>query len=79
MWVFNVNYGVGDVYLYEYDMYFGFFGEFDGIVYDFGYFYYNYDDEVNFDFVEVYGLVGMGGLSLMVYLLVYIEVDEGEG
>ena len=60
----NVNYGAGDVYSYEHDMYFGFSGESDGIAYDFGYLYYNYDDEANFDFAEVYGSVGMGGLSL---------------
>jgi len=72
-----VNYGAGDVYSYEHDMYFGFSGEAEGIAYDFGYLYYNYDDEANFDFAEVYGSVGMGGLSLTVYLLT--EADEGEG
>lgn len=44
-WASNVNYGAGDVYSYEHDMYFGFSGESDGIAYDFGYLYYNYDDE----------------------------------
>ena len=78
-WASNVNYGAGDVYSYEHDMYFGFSGEAEGIAYDFGYLYYNYDDEANFDFAEVYGSVGMGGLSLTVYLLAHTEADEGEG
>lgn len=78
-WASNVNYGAGDVYSYEHDMYFGFSGETDSISYDFGYLYYNYDDEANFDFAEVYGTVGMGGLSLTVYLLAHTEADEGEG
>lgn len=29
--------------------------------------------------MEVYGLVGFGGLSVIFLLFVYIEVDEGEG
>lgn len=36
-------------------------------------------DEANFDFAEVYGSVGMGGLSLTVYLLAHTEADEPEG
>lgn len=79
IWVLNVSYVLDDIYFYEYDVYFGYLGEFDGIVYDFGYLYYNYDVEVEFDFVEIYGLVGMGGVSVIVYLFVYIEVDEVEG
>ncbi|WP_338519899.1 TorF family putative porin [Alteromonas gracilis] len=75
-WASNVQYEADDEYSYEHDMYFGFAGEKDGISYDFGYLYYNYDDEANFDFAEVYGSVGMGGLSLTVYLLAHTEADE---
>ena len=77
-WASNVSYESDDIYSYEHDMYFGFSGESEGIAYDFGYLYYNYDDEANFDFAEVYGTVGMGGLSLTVYLLAHTEADEGE-
>jgi len=79
-WASNVNYGADDIYSYEHDLYFGFSGESeDGISYDVGYLYYNYDSEAEFDFAEVYGSVGMGGLSLTVSLLAHTEADEGEG
>ncbi|WP_158771265.1 TorF family putative porin [Paraglaciecola sp. L1A13] len=78
-WVSNVNYGADDVYSYEHDMYFGFSGESGDITYDVGYLYYNYDSEANFDFAEVYGSVGYGGLSATLSLLAHTEADEGEG
>jgi uncharacterized protein (TIGR02001 family) len=78
-WVSNVNYGADDVYSYEHDVYFGFSGESGDIAYDFGYLYYNYDDEANFDFAEVYGSLGYGGLSATLSLLAHTEADEGEG
>ncbi|ABG39189.1 conserved hypothetical protein [Paraglaciecola sp. T6c] len=78
-WVSNVNYGADDVYSYEHDMYFGFSGESGDITYDVGYLYYNYDSEAEFDFAEVYGSVGYGGLSATLSLLAHTEADEGEG
>jgi len=78
-WVSNVNYGADDVYSYEHDVYFDFSGESGAIAYDFGYLYYNYDDEANFDFAEVYGSLGYGGLSATLSLLAHTEADEGEG
>ena len=68
-WVSNVNYGADDVYSYEHDLYFGFSGESGDISYDVGYLYYNYDAEAEFDFAEVYGSVGFGGLSVTLSLL----------
>jgi len=78
-WVSNVNYGADDVYSYEHDLYFGFSGESGDISYDVGYLYYNYDAEAEFDFAEVYGSVGFGGLSVTLSLLAHTEADEGEG
>lgn len=78
-WVSNVNYGADDVYSYEHDLYFGFSGESGDFSYDVGYLYYNYDDEANFDFAEVYGSVGYGALSATLSLLAHTEADEGEG
>jgi uncharacterized protein (TIGR02001 family) len=75
-WVSNVNYGAGDVYSYEHDMYLGFGGEVGGFTYDIGYLYYNYDEEANFDFGEVYGTLGYGGLSVSAYVLTNTEADE---
>ena len=77
-WASNVNYGADDVYSYEHDVYFGFSGESDALAYDFGYLYYNYDSEAEFDFAEIYGSLGMGGFSLTVYLLAHTEADESD-
>lgn len=78
-WASNVNYGADDIYSYEHDVYFGFSGEADGISYDVGYLYYNYDAEANFDFAEVYGSIGMGGFSLTLSLLAHTQADEADG
>ncbi len=78
-WASNVSYASDDIYSYEHDVYFGYSGESDGIAYDFGYLYYNYDAEAEFDFAEIYGSVGMGGVSVTVYLLAHTEADEAEG
>ena len=75
-WVSNVNYGADDVYSYEHDLYFGFSGESGDISYDVGYLYYNYDAEAEFDFAEVYGSVGFGGLSVTLSLLAHTEAHE---
>lgn len=76
-WVSNVNYGAGDVYSYEHDVYAGYAFETGDISWDFGYLYYNYDKEAEFDFGEVYGRVGFGGLSAAIYVLTNTEADEG--
>ncbi len=78
-WVSNVSYAPGDVFSYEHDLYFGFSGEASGFSYDVGYLYYNYDDEANFDFAEIYGSVGIGGFSAQLNLLAHTEADEGPG
>lgn len=78
-WTSNVNYGPSDVYSYEHDMYAGFAFDTGDISWDFGYLYYNYDKEAEFDFGEVYGTVGIGGFSASAYILTNTEADEGEG
>ncbi|GAB5413582.1 MAG: TorF family putative porin [Congregibacter sp.] len=78
-WVSNVNYGPSDVYSYEHDMYFGYAFEAGGVSWDFGYLYYNYDKEAEFDFGEVYARVGLGGFSAAAYVLTNTEADEADG
>lgn len=78
-WVSNVNYGPSDVYSYEHDVYAGYAFEAGGISWDFGYLYYNYDREAEFDFGEVYGSMGIGGFSASLYVLTNTEADEGLG
>jgi uncharacterized protein (TIGR02001 family) len=75
-WVSNVNYGAADVYSYEHDVYAGFGGQIGEISYDVGYLYYNYDDEAEFDFGEIYGTLGFGGFSASLYVLTNTEADE---
>ena len=78
-WTSNVNYGPSDVYSYEHDIYLGYAFSTGNISWDFGYLYYNYDKEAEFDFGEVYGTVGIGGFSASLYVLTNTEADEGEG
>ena len=78
-WAANVSYGANDPFSYEHDIYFGFAGEAGDISYDVGYLYYNYNDAAGFDFAEVYGSLGYGGLSATLSLLAHTEADEGEG
>ncbi|MEH6557696.1 MAG: TorF family putative porin [Oceanicoccus sp.] len=78
-WVSNVSYAADDIYSYEHDMYFGFSGEAGSVSYDIGYLYYNYDDEAEFDFGEVYGSIGYGGFTLGLNVLANTEADEAPG
>lgn len=78
-WVSNVNYGANDSFSYEHDMYVGYAGEFGEISYDFGYLYYNYDEQADFDFGEVYGSVAWKGLSVTAYILAHTEANESQG
>jgi uncharacterized protein (TIGR02001 family) len=78
-WASNVNYGPSDVYSYEHDIYAGYAFEVEGISFDVGYLYYNYDKEANFDFGEIYASIGMGGFSVTGYVLANTEADEGPG
>ena len=85
-WVSNVSYvnangadTTGDSFGYEHDLYIGYGGEYNGISYDFGYLYYNYDDDAKFDFGEIYGSVGYMGFSVTAYLLANTEADETAG
>ena len=78
-WVSNVSYDAQDAYSYEHDMYFGFAGELDGYRYDLGYLYYNYDENANFDFGEVYGSIGFGYLDLSAYFLTNAEPNAAPG
>ena len=78
-WASNVSYAPGDVFSYEHDVYFGFSGEAGDISYDVGYLYYNYDEEAEFDFGEIYGSIGYGGFSATLNILANTEADEGTG
>ncbi|MFK8052969.1 MAG: TorF family putative porin [Woeseiaceae bacterium] len=76
-WVSNVSYAPGDVYSYEHDLYAGFAGEFsNGIGWDVGYLYYNYDKEAEFDFGEIYGSLSVGDFSFGLNILANTEADE---
>lgn len=78
-WVSNVSYDADDAYSYEHDLYLGFAGEASGLSYDLGYLYYNYDENAGFDFSEIYGSIGFGGLTLSLNVLAHAEPDEGPG
>lgn len=75
-WVSNVEYAADDNYSYEHDMYAGWSGDLGPVSLDVGYLYYNYDDEADFDFGEVYATVGFGGFSASAYVLTNTEADE---
>ena len=75
-WVSNVQYASDDVYSYEHDMYAGWSGDVGPVSLDVGYLYYNYDEEAEFDFGEVYATVGFGGFSASAYVLTNTEADE---
>jgi len=77
-WVSNVDYAPADVFSYEHDIYLGYAGG-DEITWDVGWLYYNYDDEAEFDFHEIYGSVGYQGFSLTAYVLSGTEADESPG
>lgn len=78
-WISNVSYAPGDVFSYENDVYFGYAFEAGDVALDFGYLYFNYDDEAEFDFAEIYGSVGIGDFTLGLNLLAHTEADEGPG
>lgn len=75
-WVSNVKYASDDIFSYEHDLYIGFSGG-DELSYDFGWLYYNYDEAAEFDFHEIYGSLGYGGLSFTAYVLSGTEADDG--
>ncbi len=77
-WASNVNYGPGDIYSYEHDIYLGFAGG-DELSWDVGALYYNYDNEAKFDFLELYGSLGYKGFSATAFILADSEADEGPG
>ena len=80
-WASNVSYTKSDdsLFSYEHDLYAGFAGESGGVAWDVGYLYYNYDEQAEFDFGELYGSIGVGGFTLGAYVLVDTEADEGPG
>lgn len=78
-WASNVSYAADDVFSYEHDIYGGFAGETGGVAWDVGYLYYNYDDEADFDFSEIYGSIGIGGFTLGLNVLADTEATEGVG
>lgn len=78
-WISNVEYAGGDAFSYENDWYIGYAGEYNGLSYDFGFLYYNYDEEADFDFGEIYGSLGYMGLSVTAWVLTHTEANESDG
>jgi uncharacterized protein (TIGR02001 family) len=78
-WVANVEYAAGDAFSYEHDIYLGYAGEYNGVSYDFGWLYYNYDEQADFDFSEIYGSLGYMGFTVGAFVLVHTEADEEQG
>ncbi|MDT8399529.1 MAG: TorF family putative porin [Pseudomonadales bacterium] len=78
-WVSNVEYEAEDAFSYENDLYAGFASEINGFSYDIGYLYYNYDNNADFDFGEIYTNIGYGNLGLSFYLLANTEANAGAG
>jgi uncharacterized protein (TIGR02001 family) len=79
-WASNVEYDAGDAYSYENDLYFGISGPLsEGMSYDVGYLYYNYDKNAGFDFGEIYGTLTIGNLALKAFMVTNAEPPEGPG
>ncbi|MCB1748950.1 MAG: hypothetical protein H6977_08285 [Gammaproteobacteria bacterium] len=83
-WVSNVEYAngpgaAGDAFSYENDLYIGYAGEYNGISYDLGYLYYNYDEEADIDFGEIYGSLGYKNFTVGANLFAHTEYDESNG
>jgi len=76
-WASNAKFGPDDVYSYENDYYAGWSGSKDNWTFDIGYLYYNYDNEADFDFGEVYGTIGWKSLSFSAYVLANTEANSG--
>ncbi|MGR8950479.1 MAG: TorF family putative porin [Gammaproteobacteria bacterium] len=74
-WVANVEYGAGDRFSYEHDIYLGYAGEYNGFSYDIGWLYYNYDESAEYDFSEIYASVGYAGFSVTAWILAHSERD----
>jgi uncharacterized protein (TIGR02001 family) len=78
-WASNVNYGAGDEFSFEHDVYGGYAWESGDMSFDVGYLYYNYDKDGKFDFGEIYGSVGIGAFSATLSVLANTEADEAPG
>jgi uncharacterized protein (TIGR02001 family) len=78
-WASNVNYGGGDTFSYEHDVYAGYAFDAGGVSWDVGYLYYNYDSQAKYDFGEVYIGMGLGDFGITYSLLANTEADEPEG
>ena len=74
-WVSNVQYASDDAFSYEHDIYAGYAGEYNGVSYDIGYLYYNYNEEAKFDFSEIYASLGYGGFSATAFVFVHTQAD----
>jgi len=77
-WVSNVQYASDDNFSYEHDLYVGYAGEYMGVSYDFGYLYYNYDENAAIDFSEIYGSLGYMGFSVTAYILAHTDAEESD-
>lgn len=78
-WISNVQYAADDAFSYEHDLYIGYAGEIGDISYDIGYLYYNYNEQAEFDFGEVYGSLGYKGFSVTASLFAHTQANESAG
>ena len=78
-WLSNVAYDADDAFSYEHNLYVGYAGETELFQYDVGYLYYNYDDNADADFSEVYGSISIGQFSASLNLLVDSATEESPG
>jgi len=78
-WISNVNFGAGDPFSYENDIYLGFTKAAGDATFNVGYMYYNYDAAAEVDFGEVYGSVAINGFTFKVASLIHTEADEPDG
>lgn len=78
-WISNVQYAADDPFSYEHDIYIGYAGEYNGLSYDVGYLYYNYNEQAEFDFGEVYASLGYKGFSVTASIFAHTQADESAG
>ena len=78
-WASNVEYASEDAFSYEHDIYAGYAGEYNGVSYDVGYLYYNYNEQAEFDFGEIYVGVGYAGFSATAYIFTHTQAEESAG
>ena len=78
-WASNVQYASDDAFSYEHDIYAGYAWAVGELAFDVGYLYYNYNEEADFDFGEIYGNVSWKGFTLAAWLFTHTQDEESNG